>query len=111
MIEIPEKPNDTFKPIYKLRYTLILVLSALLISGCGIFGKKNFEDTDAYKELMRQQEETDRKLDSIKKDNYRQLNDSINSTFKKELDSLKHSTDSLKTELEKSIQILKNKSK
>lgn len=91
-----------------MKYTAIFVLSALLISGCGLFGKKKFEDTDTYKEMMRQQEETDRKLDSIKKDNYRQLNDSTNSTFKKELDSLKHSTDSLKKELDKSLQDLKH---
>jgi uncharacterized protein YlxW (UPF0749 family) len=104
----PEKPNDPFNPKYKLRYSAIIVLSALLISGCGLFGKKNFEDTDTYKELMRQQEETDRKLDSIRKDNYKQLNDSTNGTFKKELDSLKRSTDSLKKELDKSLQDLKH---
>ena len=91
-----------------MKYTAILILSTLLISGCGLFGKKNFEDTDTYKELMKQQEETDRKLDSIKKDNYKQLNDSTNSTFKNKLDSIKRSTDLLKKELDKSLQDLKH---
>lgn len=72
-----------------------------------MFGKKKFEDTDTYRELMKRQEETDKKLDSIRKQNYKQLNDSVNSRFKRELDSLKRSTDSLEKELEKSIQDLK----
>ncbi len=72
-----------------------------------MFGKKKFEDTDTYRELMKRQEETDKKLDSIRKQNYKQLNDSVNSRFKRELDSLKRSTDSLEKELEQSIQDLK----
>ncbi|MEO8515061.1 MAG: hypothetical protein ABI543_16000 [Ignavibacteria bacterium] len=91
-----------------MKQTVILIISALIFSGCGLFGKKNFEDTDTYKEMMKQQEETDKKLDSIKKENYRQVNDSVNKGFKNKLDSLKHSTDSLEKELEKSIQNLKN---
>ncbi|MCC6864794.1 MAG: hypothetical protein IT280_01395 [Ignavibacteria bacterium] len=75
-----------------------------------MFGKKKFEDTDTYRELMKRQEETDKKLDSIRKQNYKQLNDSVNSRFKRELDSLKRSTDSLEKELEKSIQDLKKNS-
>jgi uncharacterized protein YlxW (UPF0749 family) len=74
------------------------------LSGCA---KKNFEDTDAYKELIRRQEETDRRLDSIRRENFRQLNDTVNASFKKQLDSLKRSTDSLEKELEKSIEKLK----
>ena len=73
-----------------------------------MFQKKKFEDSDAYKELMRHQEETDRKLDSIRRQNFKQLNDSVNRSFNRELDSLKQSTDSLRRELEKSIQNLKN---
>ena len=79
-----------------------------IFTGCGVFGKKKFEDTDTYKEMMRVQEETDKKLDSIRRENYKQLNDSVNNGFKKKLDSLKRSTDSLEKELEKSIQYLKN---
>ncbi len=84
-----------------------MIFSVSLMTGCGVFGKKKFEDTDTYKEMMRQQEETDKRLDSIRRDNYKQLNDSVNNGFKKKLDSLKRSTDSLEKELEKSIQNLK----
>lgn len=73
-----------------------------------MFGKKKFEDTDKYRELIKLQEETDRKLDSIRRENYKQANDTVNSGFKKKLDSLKRSTDSLEKELEKSLQNLKN---
>lgn len=90
------------------RILIFLVLTLAVFSGCG---KKNFEDTDAYKELIRRQEETDRKLDSIRRENFRQLNDTVNSTFHKELDSLKRSTDSLEKELEKSIEKLKKTNK
>ena len=93
------------KPIIILA---LIIFSVSLLAGCGMFGKKKFEDTDTYKEMMRQQEETDKKLDSIRRENYRQLNDSVNNGFKKKLDSLKHSTDSLEKELKKSIQNLKN---
>lgn len=85
----------------------LMIISVSLMTGCGVFGKKKFEDTDTYKEMMRQQEETDKRLDSIRRDNYKQLNDSVNNGFKKKLDSLKRSTDSLEKELEKSIQNLK----
>jgi uncharacterized protein YlxW (UPF0749 family) len=88
--------------------TILIFSLALLISGCGMFSKKKIEDTDTYKELMKQQEETERKLDSIRRQNFKQLTDSTNNAFKKKLDSLKRSTDSLEKELEKSIQNLKN---
>ena len=91
-----------------MKQTAILVLFAFIFTGCSLFGKKSFEDTDTYKQLMRQQEETDKKLDSIKRQNFKQLNDSVNNNFQYKLDSLKRSTDSLEKELEKSIKILKN---
>jgi len=84
----------------------------LLIFICFIFfncGKKNFEDTDAYKELIKHQEEVDRELDSIRRQNFKQTNDSSRTEFKKTLDSLKRSTDSLQKALDKGIQDLKNK--
>ncbi len=90
----------------ELKITYILLV-ALIFSGCSLFQKKKFEDTDTYKELMKQQEETDKRLDSIRRQNYRQINDSAD-RFNKELDSLKRSTDSLEKELDKSIQNLKN---
>ncbi|HMQ79095.1 MAG TPA: hypothetical protein PKE39_06825 [Ignavibacteria bacterium] len=86
----------------------LMICTAGFFTGCGVFGKKKFEDTDTYREMMRAQEETDKKLDSIRRENYKQLNDSVNNGFKRKLDSLKRSTDSLEKELEKSIQNLKN---
>lgn len=90
------------KPLIVSTALSLVVLAG--ISGCA---KKKFEDTDTYKELMKQQEETDRRLDSIRKDNYRQLTDSSNNSFKKSLDSLKHITDSLRENLDKNIKSLK----
>jgi len=95
-------------------YITILALtftSLSLLAGCGIFGKKKFEDTDTYREMIRVQDAADKKLDSIRRENYKQVNDSVNTGFKKQLDSLKRSTDSLEKELEKSIQNLKNSKK
>ncbi len=85
--------------------SVCFILAVIVLCGCG---KKNFEDTEAYKEIIRQQEETDKKLDSIKRQNFKQLNDTVNNNFQYKLDSLKRSTDSLEKELEKSIKILKN---
>jgi len=90
----------------KAKTVILLVL--LFFSGCGLFGKKNFEDTDTYKELMKQQEINDKMLDSIRRQNYKQLNDSARK-YGSEMDSIKRSTDSLKKVLENSIQNLKNK--
>ncbi len=86
----------------------VILLALLFFSGCGLFGKKNFEDTDTYKELMKQQEINDKMLDSIRRQNYKQLNDSARK-YGSEMDSIKRSTDSLKKVLENSIQNLKNK--
>lgn len=89
---------------------LLIPILVLFTAACAVgCGKKNFEDTDAYKELIRRQEETDKRLDSIRRENFRQLNDTVSASFKKELDSLKRSTDSLEKELEKSIEKLKQK--
>lgn len=84
---------------------LLILFTSLIAVNCG---KKNFEDTDAYKELIKRQEEVDKQLDSIRRQNFKQVNDSSNNVFRKTLDSLKHSTDSLQKELEKSIENLKN---
>lgn len=89
-------------------FSALLIFSFSIFSGCGLIGKKKLEDTDTFKELMRRQEETDRRLDSMKTQDFKQLNDTVNHNFKRQLDSLKRSTDSLEKELEKSIQNLKN---
>ncbi len=83
---------------------LLFCTAALLISGCG---KKKFEDTDTYKDLMKHQEEVEKKVDSIKKENYKQVMDSTNSSFKRSMDSLRHITDSLRENLNKNIESLK----
>jgi len=57
---------------------------------------------------MKQQEINDKMLDSIRRQNYKQLNDSARK-YGSEMDSIKRSTDSLKKVLENSIQNLKNK--
>ena len=89
----------------KILFIFMLVLSLMVfITGCN---KKKFEDTDTYKEMMKHQNEAEKKMDSIRKENYKQLTDTMNNSFKKSLDSLKRSTDSLEKELEKSIQNLK----
>lgn len=86
-------------------FVAVLCIIALLAAGCA---KKRFEDTDTYRELMRKQEEMERKADSIKSENYKEIMDSA-SVHRKRLDSLKHITDSLQHQLEKNIQDLKNK--
>lgn len=86
---------------------VLLFLSSFYGQGCGLFGKKSIEDSQTYQEMMKYQEETNKRLDSVRRDNYRQLNDSMNTEFRRELDSLKRSTDSLEKELEKSIENLK----
>lgn len=91
-----------------MKYLVIVPLFLILFHGCGLLGKKSIEDSQTYQEMMKYQEETNKHLDSIRRENYRQLNDSMNTEFKRELDSLKRSTDSLEEELEKSIQRLKN---
>jgi len=90
----------------KILFILILaVLVTVFITGCK---KKSFEDTDTYKEMMKHQNEAEKKMDSIRKENYKQLTDTVNNSFKRSLDSLKRSTDSLEKELQKSIENLKN---
>lgn len=88
-------------------FIVLTALSIFVFAGLNGCAKKKFEDTDTYKELIKQQEETDRKLDSIRKDNYKQLTDSSNNDFKRSMDSLKHITDSLKENLHKNIESLK----
>jgi hypothetical protein len=57
--------------------------------------------------MIENQKEIDKKLDSIRQENYKQLLDTTNNSFKKTLDSLKQRTDSLEKELQKSIKNLK----
>ena len=88
------------------RIFIPVILFIFIFAGCR---SKKFEDTDTYKQLMKHQQEAERKLDSIRKENYKQITDTVNNSFKKTLDSLKRSTDSLEKELKKNIENLKNK--
>lgn len=89
----------------KLILPALFILTLAFAAGCG---NKKFEDTDTFKELMKQQEENEKQLDSIRKENYKQVTDSSNS-FKRSMDSLRHITDSLRENLNKNIENLKNK--
>jgi hypothetical protein len=89
----------------KLKLPAFSIMLLVLIYGCG---NKKFEDTDTFKDLMKQQEENEKTLDSIRKENYKQVTDSSNS-FKRSMDSLRHITDSLRQNLNKNIENLKNK--
>jgi len=100
--------NDNYINEDPVKYLVIVPLFLILFHGCGLFGKKSIEDSQTYQEIMKYQEETNKHLDSIRRENYRQLNDSMNTEFNLKLDSLKRSTDSLEKELEKNIQKLKN---
>lgn len=93
----------------KAAIILALVFFTFCISsGCGLLGKKKIEDTDTYKELMEHQKEIDKKMDSVKKENFKQVVDSAGNHVK-QLDSLKRITDSLKQKLDQNIQELKSK--
>lgn len=94
--------------IYKAFIIALSFLILVSVSGCSLLGKKKFEDTETYRELMEHQKEIDRKMDSVRKENYKQMVDSAGIHTKK-LDSLKRITDSLKQKLDKNIQDLKNK--
>jgi hypothetical protein len=66
------------------------------INGCSLFKKKSFEDTDTYKEMIKNQKETDKKIDSIR-----------NAQLNREMDSLRRTSDSLSREIDKSMENLK----
>ena len=83
---------------------LVILLTSVFVISCS---KKRFEDTDTYKKMMENQKEIDKKLDSIRQENYKQLLDTTNSGLKRTLDSLKRRTDSLQQQLDKSIKELK----
>jgi hypothetical protein len=79
------------------RVLLIITVSFVVFSGCGLLGKKkNFEDTDTYRELINNQQKTDKKLDSMR-----------NAELRKSLDSLLKVNDSLGREVDKSMQKIK----
>ena len=91
---------------------VLLTVSVLIIfSGCTLFKKKSFEDSDQYKELMKYQENLDKKLDSIRQENFKQLNDSMMWDLRRKNDSLKLRIDSLGKEIEKSFQEFKKSTK
>jgi len=83
-----------------LRIALILIVS-ISLSGCSLFTKKkSFEDSDTYRELMKNQKETDKKLDSL-----------ANKELLKSIDSLNKRNDSLAIEIEKSMKKIRESQK
>lgn len=88
-----------------------MVFVLVISSGCSLFKKKSFEDSDRYKELMKYQENLDKKLDSIRQENFKLLNDSTMHELRRKNDSLKHRIDSLGKEIEKSFQEFKKSTK
>jgi hypothetical protein len=90
-----------------MRIVFPAVFALIILSGCSLFKKKSFEESEQYKELMKYQENLDRKLDSIRQENFRQLNDSTMEELRKKNDSLKLRIDSLGKEIEKSFKEFK----
>lgn len=83
-----------------MKSALILIV-IISLNGCSLFTKKkNFEGSDTYRELMKNQKETDKKLDSIG-----------NKELLKAVDSLNKRNDSLAIEIEKSMQKIKESQK
>jgi len=87
-----------------------LLIMAAMVSGCGWFSKKS--DDTAKEKLLKYQESIEQKLDSMRMADYRELMESVNNKTLKDIDSLKHVSDSLETEIEKNLkEIEKNKKK
>jgi hypothetical protein len=83
-----------------VRYIVLLFFLILLVTnGC----KKNYEDSDEYKRLIKYQEQMDRKTDSLGRSDYQKTLDSSNKKMKREIDSLQHNADSIEKEIEKNI--------
>jgi septal ring factor EnvC (AmiA/AmiB activator) len=78
---------------------MLLIIS----SGCSLFSKKNSESIER---LQKYQEEVNKKMDSIRQQDYKELMDSVNNNMKKEIDSLKHKSDSLDKEIDKTMKKL-----
>ncbi len=86
-----------------VKYLILISASALLAAdGCGLFQKKP-EDSEGYKELMKYQEETDRQRDSIKRAEYQKVLDSSTRDMMRQIDSLKHHSDSVEKSIENRI--------
>jgi hypothetical protein len=94
-----------------MRFKILLALILVIFYGCSLFKKKSFEDSEQYKELMKYQENLDKKLDSIRQENFKMLNDSTMQELRRKNDSLKQRIDSLGKEIEKSFREFKKSTK
>ena len=85
---------------------LLIVISFSAFSGCSLFTKK---DNEGLQRIQKYQEEMNKRVDSMKQQDYRELMDSVNSEnnkMLKELDSLKRKSDSMDIELDKNMKKL-----
>jgi hypothetical protein len=89
-----------------MKYLAVLSASALIVAdGCGLF-KKNPEESEGYKELMKYQEQTEKQRDSIKRAEYQKVLDSSTKEMMRQIDSLKHHSDSVEKSMENRIKKL-----
>lgn len=87
-----------------LKKPLVLFLIVFLFQGC----EKKIEDTESYQKLLKTREELERRLDSLKREEFKMLEDSVMIKLRSKTDSLKQSSDSLKRKIEKKIRKNKN---
>lgn len=93
----------------KLYLLICFSLCIFFDSGCGVF--KNKREQEIRERLEKLQEEIDNKVDSVRKERYKLLNDSVNKDLQRSLDSLKRSSDSLEKVIKKNIEELKKSKK
>jgi hypothetical protein len=86
-----------------MKYIAVLTASTLIVAdGCGLF-KKSPEESEGYKELMKYQEQTEKQRDSIKRAEYQKVLDSSTRDMMRQIDSLKHHSDSVEKSIENRI--------
>lgn len=88
---------------------VLAVTILIFITSCSLFTKR---DNEALERIRKYQEEVDKKVDSMKQQEYRELMDSVNNENNKiikELDSLKRKSDSMSIEIEKNMKKLNQK--
>ncbi|GEM_PF-5143489 len=86
-----------------IKFLAVLSASVLIVAdGCGLF-KKSPEDSEGYKELMKYQEQSEKQRDSIKRAEYQKVLDSSTKDMMRQIDSLKHHSDSVEKSIENRI--------
>ncbi|MCX7878982.1 MAG: hypothetical protein N2510_10150 [Ignavibacteria bacterium] len=91
----------------KLKLFTILFLLGCTLNGC----KSKIEDSETYRQLLRSQEELERRMDSLKRKEFEMLDDSVMIELRSKTDSIRKTSDSLKNVIEEKIRKSKNKSR